>query len=103
MLKDKMKSILKERKIKALNDDYGIQECWKKITDTLSENESETIQYLKQCDKEDLYWISEVFEDISEILQSPQFITCLRTLDKTFPELDLTHDIDIAESYLVKE
>lgn len=30
MLKDKMKSILKERKIKALNDDYGIQECWKK-------------------------------------------------------------------------
>ncbi len=47
----------------------------------------------------DLYWISEVFEDISANLKSQKFIDCLRKLDKKFPELEMAHDIDIAESY----
>ena len=47
----------------------------------------------------DLYWISEVFEDISVNLKSQKFIDCLRKLDKKFPGLEMAHDIDIAESY----
>ena len=84
-----------------MNDDMGIQKCWEDITDILSENEEDTIAYLNNCDKDELYWISEVFEDISENLQSQEFIECLRRLDVKFPELDMTKDIDLAEEYIM--
>ena len=84
-----------------MNDDMGIQKCWEDITDILSENEEDTIAYQNNCDKDELYWISEVFEDISENLQSQEFIECLRRLDVKFPELDMTKDIDLAEEYIM--
>lgn len=83
-----------------LNDDVGIEKYWNKMTERLTQNEEDTIDYLNECNENDLYYISEIFEDISEILQSERFISCLRNLDKKFPELDMTNDIDIAESYL---
>ncbi|MDA9471325.1 hypothetical protein C240_1478 [Enterococcus sp. 5H] len=72
------------------------------MTESLSQNESETTCYLADVNENDLYYISEIFEDISEKLQSEQFINCLKELDKKFPELDMTKDIDIAESYIEK-
>ncbi len=41
-------------------------------------------------------------EDIVEIIQSKELINCLRKLDGKFPELEMTNDIDIAESYIEK-
>ncbi|MGG0731260.1 hypothetical protein [Bacillus paramycoides] len=99
-IENKMEVILDKRKKLNLNDDYGIQKSWNEIIEVLSENEENTIKYLENCSKEDLYWISEVFEDIAESVQSKEFINCLRRLDKKFPELEMTKDIDIAESYI---
>ncbi|MEB8802161.1 hypothetical protein P4G82_09800 [Bacillus cereus] len=97
---NKMEVILNERKKLNLNDDYGIQKSWNEIIEVLSENEGNTIRYLENCSKEELYWISEVLEDIVEIIQSKELINCLRRLDGKFPELEMTNDIDIAESYI---
>ncbi|VXC56409.1 conserved hypothetical protein [Bacillus sp. 349Y] len=47
-----------------------------------------------------MYWISEVFEDIAGIIQSKKLIDCLRILDEKYPELEMTNDIDLAESYI---
>lgn len=99
-LKNEMAFLLKERKALNMNDDFGIERCWNKMTKHLTRNEDETIDYLNECIEDDLYYISEIFEDISEKLQSQRFITCLRNLDKKFPKLDMTKDIDIAESYI---
>ncbi|KKI85234.1 hypothetical protein CAY60_021310 [Shouchella clausii] len=98
-IENKMEVILDKRKKINLNDDYGIQKSWNEIIEVLTENEENTIRYLENCSKEDLYWISEVFEDIAEIIQSKELINCLRRLDKKFPELEMTNDIDIAASY----
>jgi hypothetical protein len=84
-----------------MNDDMGIQSCWEELTNILSANEKETIKYLSNCEKEELYWISEVFEDISENLESKDFIRCLRNIDKKFPELEMTKDIDLGEEYIL--
>ena len=59
-----------------------------------------TVIYLENCTKEELYYVSEIFEDISERLQSKIFIECLRKLDKKFPEMKMTKDIDLAETYI---
>jgi hypothetical protein len=99
-IKNKMDVILNERKKLNLNDDYGIYKSWNEIIEVLSEDEENTIRYLETCSKEELYWISEVFEDIAEIIQSKDLIDCLRTLDEKYPELEMTNDIDIAESYI---
>ncbi|HDR8536067.1 TPA: hypothetical protein QC482_005963, partial [Bacillus cereus] len=55
---NKMEVILNERKKLNLNDDYGIQKSWNEIIEVLSENEGNTIRYLENCSKEELYWIS---------------------------------------------
>lgn len=95
-----MELILEKRKSLNINDDFGIEKSWNEMTELLSQNEMETINYLEESTEKDLYYISEIFEDVSERLQSEQFINCLRKLDKKFPELDMTQDIDIAESYI---
>lgn len=99
MLKEIMDNLIRERKNKHPEDDYGIYECWDKMTEILSQDIDETIQYLENCSEEDLYFISEIFEDISEKVKSEKYIGCLRKLDKKFPNLNMTRDIDIAESY----
>ncbi|MBC2239622.1 hypothetical protein [Listeria booriae] len=99
-LKKQMELILEKRKSLNINDDFGIEKSWNEMTELLSQNEMETINYLEESTERDLYYISEIFEDVSERFQSEQFINCLRKLDKKFPELDMTQDIDIAESYI---
>lgn len=81
-IENKMEVILNKRKKLNLNDDYGIEKSWNEIIEVLSENEEKTIRYLENCSKEDLYYISEVFEDITEIIQSKELINCLRKLDE---------------------
>ncbi|MCC9089803.1 hypothetical protein [Bacillus pumilus] len=93
-IENRLKTILDKRKKLDLNDDYGIQKSWDEIIEVLGENE------VDHCSKEDLYWISEVFEDISEVLQSKELIKSLRRLDKKYPELEMKQDIDLAESYI---
>ncbi|ASS72390.1 hypothetical protein [Bacillus atrophaeus] len=99
-LEDKMKFILNKRKKLNLNDDYGIQKSWEEIIEVLSKNEENTLSYLENCNKEDLYWINEVFEDLAESLHSKELINCLRKLDEKYPDLEMTNDIDKAESYI---
>src|SRR5699024_2977267 len=100
-IENKVNVVSNKRKSLNLNDDYGIQKSWNQIIEVLVENERNTIKYLENCSKSHLYWISEVFEDIAEILQSKELIYCFRKLDKKYPELDMTNDIDIAESYII--
>lgn len=101
MIKILMDEIIIERKKKHLEDDYGIQECWNKMIDILSQDVYETIVYLEGCSEDQIYYVSEVFEDISEKLQSKEYINCLRKLDKKFPDLYMTEDIDLAEELIV--
>src|SRR5699024_8188834 len=100
-IENKMNVILNKRKSLNLNDDYGIQKRWNQIIEDLVENERNTIKYLENCSKSDLYWISEVFEDIAENVQSKEHIHCVKKLDEKYTELNMTNDIDIAESYII--
>ena len=54
-----------------------------------------TIEYFERyCKEDEAYWISEVFDDISEKLQSWKFIECLENLQKKYPDIDMQIDID---------
>lgn len=88
--------IIEERK-KLHPDDPHILEIWEELTSIFSKNEESTIKFLNNCKKEYIVWISEVFEDISEHLQSRLFLQCLENLNKKYPELCLRVDIMYAK------
>ncbi len=62
------------------NDDYETEKCWKEETQILSEDISGTLDFFETvCTDEEFFWLSEVFSDVSEILQSRKFVQALRT------------------------
>ena len=85
MIKDILDDIISERKSKNIEDDYGIQNCWNKMIDILSKDINETVAYLENCSEEDIYYITEVYEDVSEQLLSKEYIEILRKYYYKFP------------------
>ena len=84
---------------KELKNSEGLIEeyYWKPLINILSKNEKGTIDFLKNCNDEILYWISEIFEDISEIFQSKDFVEFLKELQQQHPNADMEQDIKYAE------
>lgn len=84
---------------KELENSEGIIEdyYWKPLIEILSKNEEQTIQFLKTCKDEELYWISEIFEDVSENFQSIGFVEFLKELQKQHPDVNMEQDIKYAE------
>lgn len=70
------------------NDDFATEKCWKKLTELLSEDVSETIQFFeKECTTEEFYWLSSIFEDIVEKTKSKELISVWRSkLSNISPE-----------------
>lgn len=76
---NKIRAIISKRIFLHPCDDYETEECWKKETEMLSENISESICFFETvCTDEELFWLSEVFEDVSALVQSKNFIQVLR-------------------------
>ena len=62
-----------------VNDDYRIEESWKRLTNILTESVDDTICFFNnECTDEEFFWLSEVFSDVSEVLQSKEFVQTLR-------------------------
>ena len=61
-------------------DDPCVVEKWNELTQIFIQNEESTIAYLNSCCKENIDWISGIFEDISGQLHSSRFIECIEKL-----------------------
>lgn len=83
------------------NWDDGIQMCWSKEIEILTKDIKESIRVLEnECTPEDIYWISEIFEDIAEKTQSKDFIAAIHRIHDKMPEdvkKSMEIDIDSAE------
>ena len=65
----------------------GIEECLKKEIEILTEDISTTIDFLKnECTADEYCWISEVLEDVVEIVPSKEFVQSYKELMTKFPE-----------------
>ena len=64
---------------------HTIMDKWDELTAVFVESKEDTIAYLNHCNKENLYWIAEIFDDISAQLQSTEFIECIEQLGKNIP------------------
>ncbi|WP_434779305.1 hypothetical protein [Neisseria sp. Ec49-e6-T10] len=93
---DKVKRLINERQ-QLLPDDPRTDEIWEELTRIFSKSEDDTIYFIRNCDENELEWISEVFEDVSKNLQSHEFIQVLEQLNNKYPHLKLEMDINFAK------
>lgn len=77
-------------------DDPAIQFIWHDLVNLLKSNEESAIALLEQSKETELYWLCEIFEDLSAEFQSRAFIHCLLELQKKYPDLDMKQDIEYA-------
>ena len=57
-----------------------MEESWKNLTAILSENIDDTINFFStECKDEEFFWLSEVFSDVSEVVQNKEFVQALRS------------------------
>jgi hypothetical protein len=97
---NKIKDLVTKRADLSPDDDSSIEKYWKEISEMLSVNVDETIDFLDKCTIEEIYWISEVFDDISAQFQSQSFIEFLELLQTRYPLIDLSIDIECAKKAL---
>ncbi|WP_088071912.1 hypothetical protein [Gottfriedia luciferensis] len=96
---NQVRKLIEERSNLDINDPK-VYDYWDRITELLSINVSETINFLNSCSEGEIYWISEIFEDVSAKVSSINYIKCLKKLDKKYPNLMLSKDIKIAEEWM---
>lgn len=99
MEKEKVIDLLCERVMVDENDPV-INRIWDEMTVLLSQSSNETINFLKDCTEEQLFYISEIIEDISYNLKSQEFINTLYELNAKFPNLQMESDIEIAKEFM---
>ncbi|WP_277406222.1 hypothetical protein [Lacrimispora xylanisolvens] len=99
MEKEKVIDLLCERVMVDENDPV-INRIWDEMTVLLSQNSNETINFLKDCTEKQLFYISEIIEDISYNLKSQEFINTLYELNAKFPNLQMESDIEIAKEFM---
>ncbi len=100
MIDNEIRELLKEREAIYIEDYISTEKCWEKEVNLLTQNMDETIDFISnRCTGEEFAWLSEVFDDVVEKIQSMEFITCLQRMVKKFPEEAKEYNlVDIVES-----
>lgn len=88
---ERFREIIKQREyISEISQDEwddGIEECWKREIEVLSEDIIGTIAFLKkECTASEYSWISEVIIDLAEKTQSSELVEAFKKLTEKFPE-----------------
>lgn len=92
MIRREIAEVIKERIriCEETQDNWGdgIEHCWKKCVEIIIADIDKSIAYFRQeCTDEELFWLSEIFEDIAKKTQSKELIQALRDrLLKVTPE-----------------
>jgi hypothetical protein len=102
-LKDRVKKIIEEIESLDLNDPT-IVNYWERLTMILSENEKSTIGFLEDCEDDNtIIHVASVFDDVSNVLKSKEFVECLVRLNGKYPHLNLSYVVNIAKDSIDEE
>lgn len=79
MIANDIRKIIESRKRLDTHDAFRTEECWNAEIQTLTADIKNTLHFFEsECSDDELFWLSEVFEKVSKILQSKDFANILR-------------------------
>lgn len=90
--KNKIIEILAERCQAGLND-CAAEACRKRMIEEMGEDEDEIIGFLDGLEDDDLYEISETFQDLAEKLKSDTLTEKLWGVQRNHPDAKISGDI----------
>lgn len=95
MNKKRLQDLVEKNKIIHFEDDSSQQDIWNEMIKILSNNLEETITYLDSASKEEIYYISSIYDDLSERFKSKELIECMKR-NATKTGVDCNADIEFA-------
>lgn len=78
------------------------EETINKIFLEMSKNLDKTIEFINTCSKEELFYISQVFEELSKYFKSQKLIQCVEQNLYRFNDLKLQSQIKMELEYMQK-
>lgn len=86
----------------------GIEECWKKEIELLTEDIPSAMEFLQtECTPDEYSWISEVIDDIALKTKNREFVECYKSLMTKFADeceqYNIAGSIKFAEAALETE
>ena len=96
---NKLKELIKEREQIDAQNDVLTEQNHNEQFELLSENLHETMDFLNICSSEEIYWLSELFERLSEHFKSQELIDCMESNAKR-TGVDCAIDIEYAKKAL---
>ena len=97
-----MKELIENRKLIHPQDDEGTEYYWKLELEILEVSLKSTIEQLNTASEDEIYWCSEVWEDLSAFWKSQQLIEVMEYCQKIYPNIakNIQVDIDFAKKAL---
>lgn len=90
----KFREVIRERSEMSDEWSFGIEQCWKKEIEILSQDIPSTIEYLKnECTADEYGWISEIIDDLVESTQSKELVEVYKNLMIKYPDEYKKHNI----------
>ncbi len=90
----KFREVIRERSEMSDEWSFGIEQCWKKEIEILSQDIPSTIEYLKnECTTDEYGWISEIIDDFAENTQSKEVIEAYKNLMIKYPDEYKKHNV----------
>ena len=97
----KVKKIIQERSKMDPQNDVLASQNQEQLLEIFKNNLTDSMGFLDSCSVEELYWISEIFDDLSEYFQSSELIECMeRNAIRT--GVDCSVDIEYAKKAMSK-
>ena len=102
MIHKQMKELIEKRKLVEPQDGEGTDYYWKLELEVLEVSLETTIEYINTASEDEIYWCSEVWEDLSTFWKSKQLIEAMENCQKRYPNIakKIQVDIDFAKKAL---
>lgn len=100
MIDKQMKMLVEQSKKTDPNDDSAILDLYKKKTEVLCANLDDTIAYINSATPDELYYVSEVYDEISAYWKSERLIKAMVDSAERCPKEardDIMLDINFAK------
>lgn len=96
MISKQMKELVEQKK--AIDPHYNddVESNWAKMVEVMTANLEWTISYINSASEEEIYFSSEVWDQISEFWRSEELIAAMERAKERFPSIASELEIDIS-------
>ncbi len=96
MINQQMKILVEQKRSIDPNYGEGVQNNWDKMIEVLTFDLKETIAYLDSAPEEEIFFASEVWEDISAFWQSKELLEAMERCKERLPGIAKQLELEIS-------